>query len=373
MPRRKRILFLVNSMYAGGAERVASLLSSYWARLGHEVILMPTYSGRGDCVYPLDGRVRLDYLADHVEPGRSLVPVRLRRLWALRRAIRDYSPDVVLAFLTPVNVIAVLASRGLGKRVVLAEHTHPPARRLGIPLALLRRMTYHHAETVVMLTESGRRWLQSCCPRARGKVIPNPVAMPLPIGQPSVAPASILAANRRVLIAVGRLSPEKNLSLLIDAFAKLAGRFSDWDLVLLGEGPEHAALERRSDAHGLKGRVYFPGRAGNVADWFRRADLFALSSDFEGFPNSLLEAMAHGLPAVSRDCKTGPREIIRHGVDGLLVEMNAGSAELARTLAILMSDSDKRIAMGRAATDVRERFGLARIAALWDGVLGLNT
>jgi glycosyltransferase involved in cell wall biosynthesis len=139
----------------------------------------------------------------------------------------------------------------------------------------------------------------------------------------------------------------------------------DWGLVILGEGPERAALESCVRALGLERRVLLPGQAGNMHDWYKRASLFVLSSLFEGFPVVLLEAMAAGVPVVSFDCAAGPREIIRHGVDGVLVPVGDETA-LAKSMRALMNDARLRAEMAGHAIAVRERFSEERVLALWD-------
>jgi glycosyltransferase involved in cell wall biosynthesis len=161
------------------------------------------------------------------------------------------------------------------------------------------------------------------------------------------------------------LSEEKNCGEMLVAFSRLAQRHPDWDLVVLGEGPERAALESARDALGLRGRAFLPGRAGNVGEWYARAELFVSSSRFEGFPNSLVEAMAYGVPAVSFDCDTGPRDIIRHDVDGLLVRPG-DTAALTAALDRVLSDPALRARLAARASDARTRFSMDRIAREWE-------
>ncbi len=366
------ILFLVSSMDGGGAERVAALLSNHWVEQGHQVTLMPTFSGRGECLYPLNKRVRLDYLADRVGSQSRSVLNKFRRLLALRRSIRELAPDVIVSFLPHVNVAAIIAAWGMDIPVVVSERSYPPAMPIGPLLERLRLWTYPRANAVVVQTEEALEWLSHYCPNAQGYVIPNPVVHPLPQSEPKVEPAGVIRPERRVVIAVGRLNEEKQFNVLLEALALLLAVFSEWDLVILGEGSERRRLEHQCEQLGLTGRVYLPGRVGNMSDWYNRADLFVMSSRFEGFPNTLLEAMAHGLPAVSFDCKAGPRDIIRDGVDGYLVPPKAGALGLSQTIEVLMRDDLIRHRMGEAAKSVRKRFSMARIATKWDAILGLE-
>lgn len=367
-----RILFLVSSMEGGGAERVAALLCNHWVAQGHEVILMPTFSGRGDCVYPLDGRVRLDFLADHVSSKRRSLLNKIRRYQALRRAMRKLQPDVIVSFLPHVNVAAVLAAWGLQIPVIVSERTYPPARTVGKLLEVTRRVVYPRATAVVMQTELGLAWLNECCPLATGRVIPNPAVYPLPVGTPVVSTAAIVKDTRRVMLAVGRLSREKGFDRLLSAFSDVAKLYPEWDLVILGEGPEREYLESMRQEFRLSDRVFLPGRAGNLGDWYERGELYVMSSHFEGFPNTLIEAMAHGLPVVSFDCKTGPSDIVREGVDGFLIPPPEGAKGLAKAIGCLMGDEQKRFAMGQAAMLVRERFSEVNVVSEWGEVLGLK-
>lgn len=365
----KRILFLVSSMEGGGAERVAALLCNHWVMKGHSVTLMPTFSGRGECIYPLDDRVVLDFLADRVGSRKRSSLNKIRRMVTLRQTIQELSPDVVVSFLPPVNVAALLAVIGLRTRVIVSERIYPPLMSSGWLLSFLRRVTYPSADVVVMQTRRGISWLNKMIPTAAGAVIPNPAVYPLSSGKPEIEPNSVLPSSRLVLLAVGRLDMQKGFDILLSAFSKLTHQFPEWDLVILGEGSQREQLERQVHKLGLDAQVHLPGRVGNLADWYQRADLYVMSSRFEGFPNTLIEAMAYGLPAVSFGCKTGPEDIIRDGIDGVLVFPEANPDSLSRALAEVMKDPGRLERMGWKSVEVRERFSMPRISALWDEVL----
>lgn len=367
-----RILFFVSSMQGGGAERVAALLCNRWVARGHEVVLVPTFSGRGTCLYPLDERVKLVYLADRVGTTSKTPWTLLRRLRAMRRMVCDMRADVVLSFLPHVNVAALVTTRGLGVPVVVGERIYPPAMPVGAVWSLLRCLAYPWAKRVVMQTSDGLDWLAREIPRASGVVIPNPCVYPLPEGASGIEPDAIVSDAQRLLLAVGRLDQQKQFDLLIRAFATLAPRFPDWHLAILGEGVERKALEAQIAEAGLRSRVHLPGYVGNLGVWYRRANLYAVSSRFEGFPNTLLEALAHGLPAVSLDCATGPAEMIEHGVNGFLVSPEEGAEKLTLRLEQLMKGERLRHDFGEQASQVRERFSFDKVGAEWDKALGLE-
>ena len=212
----------------------------------------------------------------------------------------------MVSFLTHVNVVAIIAAMGMNVPVIVSERSYPPLLPLHWFWSVMRRLTYPRASCVVAQTGIIREWLEKYCPGSRVKVIPNPVVWPLPQDKPIVEPQAWVAPDRKALLAVGRLGPEKGFDLLLDAFAGVVKNFPDWDLVILGEGPEREALEAKRAVLGLEGLVFMPGRVGNVGAWYERADLYVMTSRYEGFPNTLAEALAHGLPAVSIDCETGP-------------------------------------------------------------------
>lgn len=362
-----RLIFLISSLGSGGAERVAVTLCEAWVSHGHQVMLVPTFSGCGTSFYEIDPRVGVRFLSDEVGGAISLGSSKLywRRFTALRKLIKQYRPDVVVSFLTNVNVAAVLATLGMHVPVIVCERTYPPQLPVGGLWSRLRCWTYPVASRVTMLTSEGVEWLRREIPRARGAVMPNPVPYPLPVNAPELLPATVVSNDRRVLLAVGRMSEEKGFSGLIDAFASLAGQHPQWDLVILGDGPLRLSLAKQIQAAGLGGRVFMPGRAGNVGSWYERADLYVLSSRVEGFPNTLGEAMAHGCAAVSFDCDTGPRDLIRQELDGLLVPPGDVGA-LAQALGRLMQDDMLRGQMAGRALEVRSRYSMQRVLGLWD-------
>ena len=347
---------------------MTSSLANYWVERGWEVTIV-TITGREHDFYVLHTDVKR--IALGLDRNSSSAPAALfhnfRRVFILRRVLLQEKPDVALGMMATASILLALAAKGLGIPAIGGERIYPPMLPLGRIWEFLRRKSYAHLSAVVAQTEAASQWLRDNIHFAKVVVIPNPVIYPLIPHEPRVSPEM---GNREgvcnhVLLAAGRLEPQKQFDRLLDAFAELASQFSDWRLVIVGDGTERPKLEKQVVSLGLEGRVQLPGAVGNIAEWYKAADLFVMTSRFEGFPNTLLEALAHGITAVSVDCETGPREILRHETDGLLVPQDDPHA-LVLALARLMTNEPLRHRYAARAAEVRERFSLARVAGQWE-------
>jgi glycosyltransferase involved in cell wall biosynthesis len=354
-----KALFVVAGMGMGGAERVVSLLSAAWAERGWEVIVAAFDSPQDPVAHEFSETVELVRLG--LEPGggsrlRGLTATA-RRLLALRRLLRSRRPDIVISFLTKINVLTLLAAAGSGIPVVISERNNPAEQRAHPLWAWSWKLLAPRAAAIVLQTEAIRRRY----PRAiaqRAQVIPNPVAIPRNIKRQH---------DGLVLAAVGRLTEQKGFDLLIHAFATLAGECPEWRLVIFGEGPQRPELERMVTHYDLTGRILLPGISANHGDWIGQADAFVLPSRFEGFPNVLVEAMLAGLPVVAFDCDFGPAEIVAHDVNGLLVPPG-DVQELIVNLRNILKVSTLRDRLGDAARTSAAQFATERIVLKWDSL-----
>lgn len=368
-PMHMNIVLTIDSLAAGGAQRVMVHLANHWAAEGHRVTIA-TLAGTAHDAYQLHPRVRrvvLGHAGDSRHAWRA-VQANVQRLHALRRVLRRIRPDAALAFMPTMSVLTILAGRGIVPRVVVSERIHPPMLPLNWYWDRLRRLAYPLAWRVVMQTRQGLEWLQAAVPAARGSVIPNPVLWPLPCTDPVLAPERIVPDRRRLMLAVGRLDRQKGFDVALQAFAQASRQHPEWCLVILGEGPERSALEAQRADLGCADRVFLPGRVGNVGDWYQRAGIFVLSSHFEGFPNVLIEAMASGCAVIAADCPTGPRDIITHGHDGWLVPVGDAEA-LASAMQAFMADAALRQRLAAQAISVRQRYALRTVAGMWEAVV----
>jgi glycosyltransferase involved in cell wall biosynthesis len=362
----KRLLVILYSMGGGGAERVTANLVNYWAEMGWKITIVTLAPVGLDFyeLHPAVSRVSLN-LAGNSRNAVHGFWQNFRRVIALRRELQKSRPEVALGMMTPANVLLAFAAYGLRVRTIGSERVHPPKYPVGRFWDRLRRHIYGRLDSMVVLTSETGQWIKAHT-KARGViVIPNAALWPLPAQEPKVSPGTVCRVERLVLLAAGRLSEEKGYEWLLQAFRELAPKYPSWDLVILGEGPMRSKLEREVSTAKMEARVFLPGRIGNLGEWYERADLYVMSSRFEGFPNALVEALAHGLPAVSFDCDTGPRDIIRHEIDGLLAAPE-DVASLAASLDRLMGNADLRRKLAARAVEARERFSIETIAAKWE-------
>ncbi|MDD3312786.1 glycosyltransferase family 4 protein [Pseudodesulfovibrio sp.] len=356
-----RITLVLYSLKGGGSVLAAVNWANAWAERGHALTIL--------AVQPEDGegaefrlhpavKVRRRDLSDRPVRGKAGALVRLLgRLFALRREIKRTRPDVVIGFDGPLNIRTLMAGVGLPAPMIVMEETHPGRLSFGDFWANWRRRIYPRAAMLINLTRDAHQWSLEHLGARRRAVIPNPV---LP-----VAAKARPGQGGTTVVAAGRLVDQKRFDLLVDAYARIADRFPDWRLVVHGEGPNRADLERRIAAAGLADRILLPGWTDDLAADMAAGEFFVLSSEYEGFGNVVAEALAVGLPVVSFDCPSGPGEIVRHEVDGLLVPP-LDVAGLAGAMARLMGDADLRRAMAARAPEVLERFSMERTLALWD-------
>jgi GalNAc-alpha-(1->4)-GalNAc-alpha-(1->3)-diNAcBac-PP-undecaprenol alpha-1,4-N-acetyl-D-galactosaminyltransferase len=400
-----KISLVIHSLQGGGAERVMAGLASRLAGRGHLVTLITLDDATSDRFEISAAVKRLPLGVMSERRGLWAIRDRMRRLVRLRGAIRSAAPDVVLSFCDATNVLVLLAMIGTSIPIVVSERSDPAAQALSRSKSWLRTKLYRRAAAVVVLTpeaaEVVRPW--SAAPPV---VIPSAVDIP-PIPQSSITTPDLGSASnltgatkhqaRRRVIGVGRLEHEKGFDRLVDAFAEVAHRHPQWDLELHGEGSQSEWLRGRVAALGLTDRVRFPGWTRPIWPALASADLFVLPSRYEGFPSALLEAMAAGVPSIAVDCPSGPRAIIRDGVDGLLVKTpsptttpsptktpsptetaasgspaavdRATARELAISIDRCMADEELRTRLAAAGRAVVDRFGWESMVDAYQNVL----
>ena len=342
-----KILVVLPNLNIGGAQRMALDLAHRLQSLGDNVKICAAGSMgafRGEVgsleLYEQKGRIRL----------ASIVPF----IVLLRRAIRDHRPDVIIVHLLPTNLLVLMirSLRLIRGQVVVVEHSHLSAREQSEGLRALRRRwrssalrrLYASADAVVGVSAAVADDIAN-----RLKDPGNVVAIPNAIdvervrslaAERTAASDFVMLAGRPVLVAVGRLVAVKGFDVLIEAFACVRAREScaTAGLVILGDGPERAALEAQARQLGVSDAVHFLGFVANPWAAMAKADIFVLSSRYEGFGLVVAEAVACGLPVVSTDCESGPADILKGNPRARLVPVDDPAA-MADAVCAVLSDA----------------------------------
>lgn len=363
---RAHVLFFTSALGGGGAEKHLVRIANALDRGRFRVSVAVARAG-GSYEGELAGDV-----AYHPLPGMRMAsaPLPLRRLLAAER------PDVLCSFMDHANCVALLASRGLpGRPAVVAGVQNPPSVSLARVPAPVRgairggmRALYPRADAVVALSRGVADELERMVPRLAGRlaVIPNAgmdAGAPPPAARPPRAPDAA-----PVLVACGRLVPQKGYPVLLRALARVRERIPA-RLRILGEGPLRAELGELAVSLGVAGAVSFEGFQADPAAFMRAADVFVLSSEYEGFGNVIVEAMAAGAPVVATDCPYGPGEILEGGRHGILVPPGDPEA-LAAALLRVLGDPALRERLRAAGAARAPAFGAAAVAAEYGRLFG---
>lgn len=360
------IILVISSLSSGGAERVMSIMANYWAAKGWNTTVI-TLAGKDSDFFQLDGSVKRIAL-DYEFPSNNLfkaIYFNFKKIYLLRRAIKFSSPDVVISFMDKINVITLIAMIGHKTPIIISERTVPDMYSIGRIWEVLRNYFYSFADHLTVQSCAVQHWADQKWKNLKNSIIANPVV--IPINKPS---DKLLDSKYRWCIAIGRLSHEKGFDVLINAFSQVKTRDlkNEWKLVILGDGDNRQDLIRQVELLGLKDYVFMPGRVNNPYDYLYQADLFILSSRFEGFPNVLLEAMTSGLPVISTNCPSGPAEIIQNNFNGILVESENCNA-LAAAIQDFMENEKKRKDLAKEALKSASRFRPDKIMSQWESLI----
>ncbi len=347
---------------SGGVERMAIALMNDLCTRGHSVELMSWDRVGAKTYYPLDPCIVwhcLDMGDARENAGWSL---RLRRQLAIRRLVRRVRPDVLIAFQHGPFLTVATAISGSGIPVIAAERNAPQRfdhLRAGKHRALIFP-TFLLADRITVQWDD---YISGYPPYLHSRIvsIPNPV----PVAA-RLANAAGGANEVRQLLCVGRLSYQKNQSVLIDAFSQLAGQYPQWRLMFVGAGEDEQRLKKLAAKLGLSERIKFTGAVSDVESQYFNSHLFCLPSRWEGFPNAMAEAMAHGLPAVGFSDCAGMAQLIDDGVTGCLVTGNGSADKLANVLRSLMNDDEGRARMGQAAVVAMTRYLPVTVFDRWE-------
>lgn len=350
----KTLMFYINSLNKGGAERVFVQLAECFAQRGYRSVLVTSFVNTEKGEYELsDNVLRLSLEQEQIVQSR--LKRNMSRIKKLRALCKEYKPELLISCMQEPNFRAMLATVGLPVKNLVAVCSAPEREYPGRLGRFVAKRLMPMAEGCVFQTQEQKDFFPERL-QEKSQIIMNQVN------------ESFFEARhegeRRSIVAVGRLNHAKNQSMLIRAFSLIADKTTE-NLLIYGKGELHDELQALIHELGLESRVHLMGNTSDVAGAIKGAKMFVMSSDYEGLPNALLEAMALGLPIVSTNCRGGgPSMVIEPGVNGILTPVGDAKA-LAKAMLDVLSDSEKAESLGRAARLSAENFKPEKVFRLW--------
>ncbi len=310
-----KIGFLIKNLSSGGAERATVSLANYFALHSQEVVII-TFNGSSS-FYPLEDLVTV-HTADfgELEQSTSLKRIfgSIKRILKIRKLVKSQQLDILIGMSFAMTWYTVLATMFTKTKSVGTERSNPYRYKATKVNTFLRKFFYYFTDGYVFQTRRAAEFFGSK-KKERDIIIPNAIF------NETIYTLSPPAERKKIICATGRLIKLKRFDMLINAFAKIARRIPDYMLFIFGEGEEKNSLENQIENLGLKNRIILAGTDPQAVKFVNHASVFVLSSDYEGMPNALLEALAMGVPCVSTRCEMGPDELIEDRVSGILTDV----------------------------------------------------
>lgn len=344
------ITVFIAHMSLGGAQRVCYNLID-WIQCNTDAKVHLVI-----CTKDVTGDVSFDL--SHI--SHSYLPHgTVKIISSLRKEVKTHKTDILLTMGVPSAIYSVPASIGLGVKHVISER-NDPAHFAGSNLTkILSRLLMRCADGYVFQTKEAQAFYGGNIAK-HSTIIPNPLFI-----DKNIIDESDTGKGEKIIAATGRLNKQKNHPLLIKAFKLIHEKHPDYKLIIYGEGPERNRNEVLVKELGLNDCVLLPGAINDVIKTIRNASIYVLSSDFEGMPNALMEAMAVGLPCISTDCPCGgPRELIENGITGILVPV-CDEKSLSEAMLWMIENPTEAKAMGQKAMSILESHSVERICKYW--------
>ncbi len=342
-----KVMFIIPSMAGGGAERVISVLANEFTAKGIETKIMMTAGN--DCVYQLHPDIQLLQVGERTDGS---IQKRISRIFRMRKLFKENREDILIAFEPDAAFFAGIAKFGLSMKMIASERNDPKSFGNG----KTRKFAYKWAQKIVFQTKDAMAYFSPAIQR-KGSVIANPVS--------SFLPEPYTGKRRKTVVSVGRFEAQKNHRMLLLAFAGFHTDFPEYTLHLYGKGALEQELRQLAKESGIEDQVFFEGFRKDVLEQITDAGMYVLSSDYEGISNSLLEAMAIGLPVISTDCPCGgSRLCISNEKNGLLTPVG-DKASLEKVMRKMAGSEEYANRLGKEAENVRIRFSVENIVSKW--------
>lgn len=350
----KKIAFVIGNMQRDGAERVISILAEYYCQNGWHVDILTLLGNK--CEYQLNPNINLIPICRENKSYFKNVMFWLRKI---RKYVKERKPDKIVSFFARINILTIISCLGLGKSIIVSERNDPTKDGRNFFVKLATYLLYPLANHIVFQT----KWAKSCFPEKiqnKSTIIPNPI---------QITTEALHFKNKKI-VSVGRLIEQKNHSLLVKAFEIVHDVHPNYKLYIFGEGKLRDGLKKEIQFMGLQESVFLPGNVVDIHEKIADAEIFVLSSNYEGLSNALLESMLMGLPCISTDC-AGSNEIIINNYNGILVPVG-DVKELADSVLQLIKHKDKAKTLGINGKKSVQYMKKDNIILKWQNVIDNN-
>lgn len=338
------------SLACGGAERVISILSSKFLKQFDSVTIVTWKDA--PVFYQISEKIRIVVIEKEISSSNYL-----KKIFWFRSFLKEQKPSIVLSFLAYSSIGVLIAHAGLKMPVIIAERNDPRYLNGGLPIILIRNFLYTFASGILEQTEQNKRYFKGI-KRKKTSVIYNPIFM----SSDHVGIAETVE-KQNMIVSVGRLFPQKNHKMLIKAFANVYRRHPEYKLIIYGEGPCRNELENLITTLHLNQCVFLPGNKSNIFNLIKDARLFVMSSDFEGMPNALIEAMCLGLPCISTKV-SGATDLISNGENGILVSIGS-EEEMKNAIETIIENEALAKKISQKASRIYNELTVEKISGQW--------
>lgn len=344
-----KILFSDATLLHGGAERVISILANELVQMGHEVEILLYYDR--PVWYEIDKRVNIHNDEQVIGKANPIKHILYRH-----RVLKHTDADVVVSFLAPINMINIVASRFCKVPIIVADRNDPRKTPVNALLRKLRDFLYRFADGIVLQSKNNQAYFSKCVQR-KSAVIYNPVDVGDYKG------VALKTEKEDEIVAVGRLIEQKNPFMLLKAFYEIQKKYPTFKLTFYGEGNLADEIKAQAAKLGIADKVCVPGAVKDVFEHVKRAKLYVMTSQYEGMPNALIEAMCVGVPVISTRV-SGAVDLIHDKINGRLVDCEDVNG-LENAIAELLGDYDKAVKYATEGVALNEKLESQQITSDW--------
>lgn len=353
----KKITFIISTLNSGGAERVISLISKSLSKY-YNVSIILLLNGQPRA-YDISEKVKVVELDKY--NGRFNKWFHI--IQNLHNVIQKEDADIYISFCTIENIVSLMAHLGTKKKLIISERNAPKTEKKPLVIKVLQKILYPLSDYVVFQTDTAKKIYKKKL-QEKSVIIPNPITENLPewCGDSNNSESNYICA-------VGRLHPQKNYPLLFKTFKKFSMDYQNYQLLVFGSGNQEQELIALINSLNLQDKIKLMGYHKDVHDYLKKCSFFVMTSNYEGMPNALMEAMAIGVPCISTDCPSGgPSKLIKNYENGILINTNDEN-DLITSMRYLANNNEKAIYFGENAKKIKNEYSIDKITYEWRKVI----